>query len=170
MNEIKKSKEFSYLYQTTFSNGDVYFHRFDATKSWSVEAFIQHQMACAKSDKRNDAFAKRVQTELNTVKVERIFFGTTEECIEKKRELISKSKSSVGSTRVNGIVNKSKDVYLQLKKALTKVVTSSNGEKLYFIESDYGMRLMLNDRMIGYKKHPLDSNYVLLNTNRVERI
>ena len=122
-----KSKEFSYLYKTTFSNGDVYFHRFDGLKSWTETQFISHQLSCSKSDKRNDNFAKRVQTELSSVLVERVFYGTTKECIDKKRELISQSKNTVVSTRTNNIVSKTKDNILRLKKEFTKVM-SSGGE------------------------------------------
>jgi len=163
-----KSKEFSYLYKTTFSNGDVYFHRFDGLKSWTENQFISHQLSCSKSDKRNDNFAKRVQTELSSVLVERVFYGTTKECIDKKRELISQSKNTVVSTRTNNVVSKTKDNILRLKKEFTKVM-SSGGDSIVFIDTEYGFRMGLKERMLGGRKHPIYSNYVSLNTTRVER-
>jgi hypothetical protein len=164
-----KSKEFSYLYKTTFNNGDVYFHRFDGLKSWTVKQFIGHQLACAKSNKRNDSFAKRVQIELSSVLVEIVFYGTTNDCIQKKIQLINECKNKVVSTRTNDIVNKSKDNFLQLKREYTKVI-SNNGESIYYIDIEYGFRMGLKDKMITYKKHFINPNFVELNTKRIERI
>lgn len=164
-----KSKEFSYLYKTTFNNGDVYFHRFDGLKSWTVKQFIGHQLACAKSDKRNDAFAKRVQIELSSVLVEIVFYGTTKECIRKKIQLINECKNTIVSTRTNNIVTKSKDNILTLKKEFTKVI-SNTGESIFYIEIGYGYRMGLKEKMLTYKKHFINPNFVVLNTKRIERV
>jgi hypothetical protein len=156
----------SVIFRTTFEDGTTHYMRMNKNRGYSSSTYRSHTLSMAKQ--RDTEFERRFLVEQSTVKVDMVFEGTHNEAITEKKRLISESEKVFNSSVRESATNSIKSKILKLKKEFTKVMSSGN-DKLFFIDMEYGFRMGLKERMLGGRKHPIYSNYVSLNTTRVER-
>lgn len=184
-NKSKKSQSFkpndgmSYLYKTTFTDGSVHFGRVNASKGYSAKTYITNILSGFKHNIHNPLrqsmiteFERKVNSEKSSLKCERIFFGTTEECRAERDILVKRTHNcmNVRSSLSDTYGKMGKVPTIQLKADKVKTITSTaDGSKMYFIETQYGYLRGLKDNMIG-KKHPLNPNFIQIVGFNIEKI
>ena len=158
----------SVIFRTTFEDGTTHYMRMNKNRGYSANTYRSHTLSMAKQ--RNTEFERRFLVEQSTVNVDMVFEGTHNEAIAEKKRLISESDKVFNSSVRESATNIIKSKILKLNKEFTKVMSSSNsGDKLFYIDMQYGLRMGLKEKMVTYKKHPIVPYYVYLDASQVER-
>lgn len=157
----------SVIFRTTFEDGTEHFMRMNKNRGYSAATYRSHTLSMAKQ--RNTEFEKRFLVEQSTVKVDLVFEGTHNEAIAEKKRLISNSEKVFNSKVRESATNTIKSKILTLKKEFTKVI-SNGGNSIFYIEIGYGYRMGLKEKMLSYKKHFINPNFVELNYKQIERV
>lgn len=169
--------ESSKIYKTTFEDGTVYFSRLSSSKGYSGKTFISNMVSHYKSFSNNPLrknlvteFETRCFNEVDTVKCEIIFEGSTSEAMKMRDKLI-KSTPNCGNTKFssnNGQNGASREI-LKVTKEFSKVVKSSTGAVVSYVDREWARKKGLWDVLNFSNEYPLNSKFVEI-LKPIERI
>jgi hypothetical protein len=139
----------------------------------NIYAYLSKMISIAESAKNRSgkvngvhmtSFLHKVLEFTNDIKVELVFSSDNRDDAKLKRdEFVSLDKFSMNHhSNVNARVSSS-SVEIKLPIEKSKSMISPNGTKLYFVELGYARLKGIIDKVNLNSKHPLLSNYVMVN-------
>jgi len=166
----------SRIFKVSFQDGATHYGRSTGKYVKSIESYIKSNISVGKFHRENPhihAMAEFEEKLINgeDVSCEIVYEGTNlTECVEYRDTLISndvncmnfrKSQKCDGTRTMNQLVE-------TVKKQFSKILTS-NGQKIYFISKEYGLKKGWLGVMNCNKVYPLDSSFceITIPLNRI---
>ncbi len=172
----KSSERVSYVYRTEFLDGLVHFGRVNASKNYSPKNYLSNLVSSVKHNSKNPLrgtmitdFEYKVFEELETVKCDIVFIGSTDDARIYRDTMVKKAGIDCMNRRKSGKDSLGIDNIVKVAKEFTKVLKSAT-ETIYFIEPKYGRSIGLAEKIISNVKHPIYSDYLKLACIQVERV